>query len=128
MQTPPEEVNTEGPSTQTLAVPTRQPTAGRPQAASSELSLPLNFERHAGDLDGMLKRHEIRALVVYSRSGFFYDAGQPEGIYYEAMDHLCGVFCHPKCTTRRRSSDSTTKTNRTRKVAVGTVNWVQHNP
>src|SRR6266550_8303332 len=34
---------------------------------------------------------------------------------------LCRVFRHPKCTTRRRSCDSTTKTNRTRKVAVGTV-------
>src|SRR4029077_12658082 len=31
-----------------------------------------------------------RALVVYSRSGFFYDAGQPEGIYYEALDEFQG--------------------------------------
>ena len=48
--------------------------------------MPLDFQRHLGDLDGMVKRHEIRALVVYSRSGFFYDAGQPEGIYYEALN------------------------------------------
>src|SRR5260370_11076742 len=32
-----------------------------------------------------------------------------------------GSSVTPKCTTRRRSCDSTTKTNRTRKVAVGTV-------
>jgi ABC-type amino acid transport substrate-binding protein len=50
--------------------------------------LPLNFERHTGDLDGMVGRHEIRALVVYSQSGFFYDAGQPEGIYYEALEEF----------------------------------------
>src|SRR5437660_12536658 len=32
-----------------------------------------------------------------------------------------GCSVTPKCTTRRRSCDSTTKTNRTRNVAVGTV-------
>jgi len=37
-------------------------------------------------LDEMVKRREIRALVVPSRSGFFYDKGQPEGIYYEALE------------------------------------------
>jgi membrane-bound lytic murein transglycosylase MltF len=41
-----------------------------------------------GDLDGMLKRHEIRALVVPSRSGFFYDKGHPQGIYFEALDEF----------------------------------------
>jgi hypothetical protein len=34
-------------------------------------SLPLNFERHTDDLDAMVKRRTIRALVLYSRSGFF---------------------------------------------------------
>jgi hypothetical protein len=47
--------------------------------------LPLNFERHTGDLDTMVKRGDIRALVLYSRSGFFYVNGRPEGIYYEAL-------------------------------------------
>ena len=37
-------------------------------------------------LDAMMKRHEIRVLVVPSHSGFFYDQGQPEGIFYEAFD------------------------------------------
>jgi membrane-bound lytic murein transglycosylase MltF len=37
-----------------------------------------------GDLDAMSARRRIRALVVYSRSGFFYDKGHPKGIYYEA--------------------------------------------
>jgi membrane-bound lytic murein transglycosylase MltF len=55
-------------------------------AVSSSLSLPLTFERHLGDLDGMNKRHTIRVLVVPSHSGFFYDLGQPHGIYYEAFN------------------------------------------
>src|SRR5271157_5544492 len=52
------------------------------------LELPLTFERHVGDLDEMRKRHEIRILVVPSRSGFFYDQGQPQGIFYEAFNEF----------------------------------------
>jgi membrane-bound lytic murein transglycosylase MltF len=53
--------------------------------ASNQASLPLNFERHTGDLDEMEKRNTIRALVLYSHTGFFYVDGRPEGIYYEAL-------------------------------------------
>ncbi len=57
-----------------------------PQSApSGSLELPITFGRKLGDLDEMMKLHEIRALVVPSRSGFFYDKGRPEGIYYEAL-------------------------------------------
>jgi membrane-bound lytic murein transglycosylase MltF len=55
---------------------------------TSSLSLPLTFERHVGDLDGMNKRHTIRVLVVPSHSGFFYDLGQPHGIFYEAFNEF----------------------------------------
>jgi membrane-bound lytic murein transglycosylase MltF len=48
-------------------------------------SLPLNFDRNTDDLDAMVKRRTIRALVLYSRSGFFYVDGRPQGIYYEAL-------------------------------------------
>ena len=53
--------------------------------ASGQAAFPLNFERHTGDLDEMVKRQTIRALVLYSRAGFFYVDGRPEGIYYEAL-------------------------------------------
>ncbi len=53
--------------------------------ASGTAGLPLNFERHTDDLDAMVKRRNIRALVLYSRSGFFYVNGRPQGIYYEAL-------------------------------------------
>lgn len=36
----------------------------------------------------MVKRHTIRVLVVPSRSGFFYDKGQPQGIYFEAFNEF----------------------------------------
>jgi membrane-bound lytic murein transglycosylase MltF len=52
---------------------------------AAEAQLPVAFERHTDDLDAMVKRGQIRALVLYSRSGFFYVEGRPEGIYYQAL-------------------------------------------
>lgn len=52
---------------------------------SADAGLPMSFERRTGDLDQMVKRQSIRALVLYSRSGFFYVDGRPQGIYYEAL-------------------------------------------
>jgi membrane-bound lytic murein transglycosylase MltF len=64
-------------------------------------SLPLNFERHTGDLDEMVKRGTIRALVLYSRSGFFYVDGKPEGIAYEALQAF-EQFVNQKLRSRQR--------------------------
>ena len=54
--------------------PRQQPASATSQDQASHstatLELPITFERRVGDLDGMLKKHEIRALVVPSRSGF----------------------------------------------------------
>jgi len=71
-------------------VPQAASNASGTQARQSapRLELPTTFERRVGDLDGMLKRRQIRVLVVPSRSGFFYDKGQPHGIYYEAFDEF----------------------------------------
>jgi membrane-bound lytic murein transglycosylase MltF len=38
-----------------------------------------------GDLDGMLQRRIIRALVVYSKTQFYVVRGRPQGISYEAL-------------------------------------------
>lgn len=51
-------------------------------------ALPTPFEHWTGDLDGMIKRQQIRALVVYSRTAFFYDQGRPEGISYETLQEF----------------------------------------
>ena len=51
----------------------------------AEGQLPLRLERYTGDLDAMVKRGKIRALVLYSQSSFFYVNGRPEGVYYEAL-------------------------------------------
>jgi membrane-bound lytic murein transglycosylase MltF len=70
----------------------QQPTSSAFQDRGSHptptLELPITFERRTGDLDSMVKKREIRALVVPSRSGFFYDKGHPQGIYFEALDEF----------------------------------------
>ena len=67
---------------------------------SANAGLPLGFERQTGDLDAMVKRGTIRALVVYSRSGFFYVDGRPEGIYYQALQYF-EQFVNQKLHTRQ---------------------------
>ena len=56
--------------------------------ATNALSLPLHFEHHTGDLDEMVKRGNIRALVILNPIGFFYDKGQPRGAIYESMQEF----------------------------------------
>jgi membrane-bound lytic murein transglycosylase MltF len=68
--------------------PTPAASSQRAPSQSPDTGLPLTFERHTGDLDAMVKRGNIRALVLYSRSGFFYVNGKPEGIYYEALQYF----------------------------------------
>ena len=55
---------------------------------AKQQTLPTAFENWTGDLDGMIQRRQIRALVVYSRSAFFYDNGRPEGISFEALQEF----------------------------------------
>src|SRR5215203_3044138 len=45
----------------------------------------LRKEKWSGDLDGMIERRFIRALVLYNKTSFFYDGPQPRGISYEAL-------------------------------------------
>lgn len=69
--------------------------AAAPAAASAENPTPepadpsvverIKHERWKGDLDGMVERRFIRALVSYNRTYYFYDGAEPRGISYEAL-------------------------------------------
>ena len=59
-----------------------------PPAPSSNVALPTGFGRHTGDLDEMMKSRNIRALVILSPIGFFYDKGLPKGVSYEALEEF----------------------------------------
>ena len=73
----------------------------KPGAQSGVTGLPVNFERHTGDLDEMVKRGSIRALVLYSRSGFFYVDGRPQGLNYEALTNF-QQFVNQKLHSRQQ--------------------------
>jgi membrane-bound lytic murein transglycosylase MltF len=77
----------EAPAQTTTAQPPASTTSPDDLPASSNaMQLPVNFDKHTGDLDEMLKRKNIRALVIPNPIGFFYDQGQPHGAMYETME------------------------------------------
>jgi membrane-bound lytic murein transglycosylase MltF len=62
----------------------------KPQKAQAESPSAAALERFAGqrwtgDLDGMLKRRQIRVLVPYSKTLYFVDHGQPRGLAYDVF-------------------------------------------
>ena len=61
---------------------------GSPEPQGNTAGLAVPHELWTGDLDEMIKRRRIRALVVYSKSAFFYDQGRPEGISFEALQEF----------------------------------------
>ena len=44
------------------------------------LKLPANFDRRTGDWDEIKKSGVLRLLVLYNKTGFFYDKGRPRGV------------------------------------------------
>ncbi len=90
----------ESPSARSQAFVDQQSPSDTTAFSSDEKTLPLNFERQTGDVDAMVKRGTIRALVIYSRSGFFYINGKPEGIYYQALQYF-EQFVNQKLHTRQ---------------------------
>lgn len=52
------------------------------------IALPKSFGRDTGDLDVMVKRRNIRALLILNPISFFYDKGKPRGVMYEALEEF----------------------------------------
>jgi membrane-bound lytic murein transglycosylase MltF len=59
-----------------------------PAVPTIGITLPRSFARSTGDLDAMVKRRNIRALVLLNPISFFYDQGQPKGVTYEALEEF----------------------------------------
>lgn len=49
------------------------------------MKLPTPYGKSTDDLDGMLKRRNIRAIILLNATGFFYSKGHPMGVMYEAL-------------------------------------------
>jgi membrane-bound lytic murein transglycosylase MltF len=67
-------------------------------AAPGTLVLPTGFGKRTGDLDDIAKARVIRALVIVNPVGFFYQAGHPQGIQYEALEEF-EKFANKKLNT-----------------------------
>ena len=70
-----------------------------PEFNASDEILGLS-EKWTGDLDGMIERGRIRALVPYNRTSYFIDGMKRSGITYEALNlfeqkfnEKCGMSC-----------------------------------
>jgi len=57
----------------------------RQQDNPAAIDLRMPYGRHTDDLEEMVKRKNIRALVMINPIGFFYEGGQPMGVNYEAL-------------------------------------------
>ena len=62
------------------AAPLAQETPPKPQWLALRVLKPWT-----GDLDGMVRRRTIRALVVYSKTHYFIDGGRQFGLSYEGL-------------------------------------------
>jgi membrane-bound lytic murein transglycosylase MltF len=68
------------------------------QQTGQDGSLPL-LKEWTGDFDGMAKRHEIRALVAYSKTFYFLDQGRQRGASYELLKEF-ETFINKKLKTK----------------------------
>jgi membrane-bound lytic murein transglycosylase MltF len=73
---------------QTQLATTLTSSPEEPPAPSNALVLPSTLARHTGDLDDMVKRRNIRALVLLNPISFFYQNGHPKGVMYEALQEF----------------------------------------
>ena len=62
------------------------------------LKLPANFDRRTGDWDELKKSGVLRLLVLYNKTGFFYDKGRPRGVVPDTADEL-EVYLNKKLKT-----------------------------
>ena len=76
------------PATGAASQPTAAQPASQQKASKAPVNLPAPFGRSTDDLDAMLKRRNIRAIVLMNPIGFFYSQGHPMGINYEALREL----------------------------------------
>ena len=61
------------------------PSTAAAPASAENIKLPSPYGIQTDDLDAMLKRRNIRAIVMLNPIGFFYDKGHPMGAMYEAL-------------------------------------------
>ena len=77
----------------------QQRAAASPANSQKVVAVPAPFGFHTDDLDQMLKRRNIRALMMVNPIDFFYSNGNPMGMVYEEMREFESFINH-KMKTR----------------------------
>ncbi len=72
------------PAKESSSQPAKKGPPAKTSPAAAKLPNVAN-KKWTGDLDGMIKRRHIRALVPYSKTFFFIDRGTQRGLAYEAL-------------------------------------------
>ena len=78
----------EGSATTTAPQPDDSRQSADSPALEYSLNLPSSFGRWTGDWDEIEKHNLLRLLVVYNRTGFFYDKGRPRGMVPDISEEL----------------------------------------
>ena len=76
------------PLAQASLIPPEGVSEASAEAPNSKLVLPVSVERRTGDLDVMLKKRKLRALVLLDPFSFFYDNGKPHGLALRSLTNL----------------------------------------
>jgi len=64
--------------------PAKPPTKAAAPSAQTDYALPdITAKKWTGDLDGMIKRRQVRILVPYSKTFYFVDRGTQRGLAYD---------------------------------------------
>lgn len=85
-------------------IPNNRPpdvTSEPPAAIDRSFLDRLQKESWRGDIDGMVERRYIRALVLYSKTSFFFDGPRPRGIAYEGLKEF-EKFLNARLNTGKR--------------------------
>jgi membrane-bound lytic murein transglycosylase MltF len=70
-------------------------------APEYSLKLPKHYGRHTGDWEELKKSGVLRLLVLYNKTGFFYDRGRPRGMIPEFANEL-EIYLNKKLRTKAR--------------------------
>ena len=75
-------------ATATVPTPDESLQSADSAAPGYSLHLPPSFGRWTGDWDELAKHNMLRMLVLYNKTGFFYDKGRPRGAVPDIAEEM----------------------------------------
>jgi len=75
-------------ATATVPTPDESLQSADSAAPGYSLQLPPSFGRWTGDWDELAKHNMLRMLVLYNKTGFFYDKGRPRGAVPDIAEEM----------------------------------------